>query len=130
MMRAHMARYGPIFWNLVATPFHHAELIWGIVPLYFGWIVNELTSSKASFTTALNTGFSFIWAAAHWIYQWSSHPPRLKAAAPWHSMPAVNWAVAFVVLALGILALVCGVRRKFPKYGSILGHTRFSNYFM
>jgi hypothetical protein len=28
------------------------------------------------------------------------------------------------------VALVSGLRRKYPKYGSFLGYTRFSNYFM
>jgi hypothetical protein len=35
-----------------------------------------------------------------------------------------------VVLLLGIVALVCGLRRKFPKYFKVLGHSRFSSYFM
>jgi len=26
--------------------------------------------------------------------------------------------------------LISGLRRRYPKYGSFLGHTRFSNYFM
>lgn len=29
-----------------------------------------------------------------------------------------------------MLALVSGVRRKFPKYCKFLGHTRFAAYFM
>ncbi len=125
-----LEHYGRVFVELIATPFGYADLVWGIVPLYFGWLVNELTSKKASYTTSINTGFSFIWAAAHWIYQWSSGHPRLKAPTDWQHLPAVNWLVAFAVLALGLTALICGLRRKFPKYGSILGHTRFSNYFM
>ena len=34
------------------------------------------------------------------------------------------------VLVFGAAALYSGVRRRFPRYGSFLGHTRFSNYFM
>jgi len=56
------------FAELVCTPFRHGEMIWGIVPLYFGLLLNEITSAKASFRTALQTGFSFVWAAAQWLY--------------------------------------------------------------
>jgi hypothetical protein len=29
-----------------------------------------------------------------------------------------------------VVALISGLRRKYPKYCAFLGHTRFSNYFM
>jgi hypothetical protein len=45
-------------------------------------------------------------------------------------MLPVNLLVTFLVLALGLLALVSGLRRKYPAYGAFLGHTRFANYFM
>jgi len=32
------------FFELIATPFGHAALIWGIVPLYFALLLNEVTS--------------------------------------------------------------------------------------
>jgi len=119
-----------IFWELIRIPFQHVELVWGIVPLYFGWLVNELTSNKASTRTALNTGFSFLWAGAQWLYPYfKAHAPggpRLELGA----MLPVNLFVTFLILALGLIALVSGLRRKFPAYGGFLGHTRFANYFM
>ena len=45
-------------------------------------------------------------------------------------MLPVNLLVTFLVLGLGAVALLSGIRRKYPKYGSFLGHTRFINYFM
>jgi len=59
-----MTGYWATFIELIATPFQHMELVWGIVPLYFGLLLNELTSAKANFRTAIQTGFSFLWAAA------------------------------------------------------------------
>src|ERR1051326_8613855 len=56
------------FAEILSLPFRHVELIWGIVPLFFALFLNELTSSKANFRTALQTGFSFLWAAAQWLY--------------------------------------------------------------
>ncbi|MDX1950786.1 MAG: hypothetical protein SFY81_01310 [Verrucomicrobiota bacterium] len=119
--------FAAIFWELVRTPFLHVDMIWGIVPLYFGWIVNEITSSKASFKTAIQTGFSFCWAAAHWLYQYSAESEgKLTVTA----LFAVNIIVTVGVGIAGVTALISGIRRKYPKYCSFLGHSRFSNYFM
>jgi hypothetical protein len=121
--------YWSTFTELVATPFQHPELIWGIVPLYFGLLLNELTSDKASYRTAVQTGFSFLWAGAQWIWPYfvarSQELPRIE----WNMIP-VNLAVTFLVLALGVVALVSGIRKKFPKHLRFVGHTRFANYFM
>jgi hypothetical protein len=122
--------YWTTFAELITTPFMHAALIWGIVPLYFGLLLNELTGSKANFRTALQTGFSFLWAGAQWLWPYfvpdASHGRFLEL----NAMLPVNLLVTFLVIALGVVALVSGVRKRFPKYGSFLGHTRFANYFM
>lgn len=122
--------YWAAFAELIRTPFEHLPLIWGIVPLYFGLLLNEMTSSKANFQTAIQTGFSFLWAGAQWLY------PHLKlhnsgsAHVALDTMLPVNLFVTFFVLALGVVALVSGLRRRYPKYCAFLGHTRFANYFM
>jgi hypothetical protein len=120
--------YWVTFWELIATPFEHVTLIWGIVPLYFGLLLNELTSDKANFRTALQTGFSFLWAGAQWFWPYFTHQmdlPQIHAA----TLP-VNFLVTFLTIALGIVALVSGIRKKFPKHWHFVGHTRFANYFM
>jgi hypothetical protein len=122
--------YWTAFVELIQTPFQHLESIWGIVPLYFGLLLNELTSAKANFRTAIQTGFSFLWAGAQWLY------PHFKAHAPngprieLGAMLPVNLFVTFLVIALGFLALISGLRKRYPTYGAFLGHTRFANYFM
>src|SRR3974377_409426 len=125
-----MSHYWATFAELIATPFGHASLIWGIVPLYFALLLNEMTSAKANFRTASQTGFSFLWAGAQWLW-----PYFVPHAAHWHylewkAMLPVNLLVDFLVLGLGIVALASGFRRRFPHYGRFLGHTRFANYFM
>lgn len=118
------------FWELLRVPFQHAELIWGIVPLYFSWFVSELTAAKATFNTALQTGFALLWAGAHWLWQILATRP----AAAGHRIPphlfSLNTLVTLIVLILGALALVSGVRRKYPRGMRFLGHTRFAGYFM
>jgi len=123
---------GPKFLDLIVTPFCHAEMVWGIVPLYFGWLLNELTSAKAkaSYHTAVQTGFSFMWAGAHWSFQYLTTNPDAAKDFNLRIFLAVNVTVTVLVLIMGVAALVSGVRKKYPKYGAFLGHTRFSNYFM
>jgi hypothetical protein len=122
--------YCELAWQILRTPFEHTALIWGIVPLYFALLLNELTSAKASFRTAVQTGFSFIWAGLQWLYPYfkphGPGGPRIEL----NAMTPVNLCLTFVVLAFGLLALISGVRRRYPKYCSFLGYTRFSNYFM
>jgi hypothetical protein len=109
---------------MVETPFISSGLIWGIVPLYFAWFLNELSPGKANFRTAIQTGFTLIWASAQWLYHSGVSQITLSM------LHAVNIAVTFVVMGVGLFALVSGIRRKFPRYCSFLGHTRFSGYFM
>ena len=122
--------YWSTFEELAVTPFQHVSLVWGIVPLYFALLLNEMTGGKASFRTAIQTGFSFLWAAAQWIYPYfqphTANGPRIE----WNAMLPVNLSVTALVLAFGVLALVSGIRRRYPKHCSFLGYTRFSNYFM
>jgi len=119
--------YWTAFVEMVQTPFRHVELVWGIVPLYFGLLLNELTSPKANFRTAIQTGFSFLWAGAQWLYPYfkSRGGPHLELDA----MLPINLLVTFLVIGFGLIALVNGLRGRFSKYTAFLGHTRFANYF-
>jgi hypothetical protein len=45
-------------------------------------------------------------------------------------MLPINLAVTFIVIGLGAVALLSGIRRQYPKYGSFLGYGRLSSYFM
>ncbi|MFZ0826796.1 MAG: hypothetical protein WAO02_05680 [Verrucomicrobiia bacterium] len=118
------------FVEITATPFEQVALIWGIVPLYFGLLLNELTSDQANFRTAIQTGFSFLWAGTQWLYPCfvphAAHGQYLEL----HGLLPVNLLVTFLVLALGVVALASGIRKKYPKHLRFLGHTRFANYFM
>jgi hypothetical protein len=125
-----MTRYGLIFAELIRTPFLDMSMLWGIVPLYFALLLNELTSTKANFRTALQTGFSFIWAAVQWFYFFVRGSPPADAPAAVMATRPINLFVTVAVFALGLLALYSGLRRRYPKYSSFLGRTRFSNYFM
>jgi len=122
--------YWAVFVELIESPFRQVETIWGIVPLYFALLLNEMTSAKASFRTAIQTGFSFLWAGAQWLYPYFRARPAGAPRLELDAMLPINLAVTFLAIALGAAALVSGIRKKYLKYGSFLGYTRFSNYFM
>lgn len=122
--------YWDTFVELIRTPFQHVELVWGIVPLYFALLLNEMTPSKANFRTAIQTGFSFVWAGAHWLYPYFKQDAFDGPKLEWTEMSPINRMVTCLVIVFGLLALWSGIRRRYPKYFSFLGHTRFSNYFM
>ncbi len=119
-----------VFAELIRAPFQQIEMIWGIVPLYFGLLLNELTSPKASFRTAIQTGFSFIWAGVQWLYPYFKARGGNGLPLDFFSMTSVKLFVTFLVLSFGVAALFCGIGKRFPRYGRFLGHTRFANYFM
>jgi len=119
-----LEHYWNVFRELAAAPFFAPKLIWGVVPLYFAWTLNELSPAKASFRTAIQTGFTLVWASAQWLA--NSGVTRVTLSA----LHAVSVAVTFIVMGVGLAALACGVMRKFPRFGAFLGHTRFSGYFM
>jgi hypothetical protein len=125
-----MSNYWHVFAELIATPFRHLEMVWGIVPLYFALLLNEMTSAKASFRSAIQTGFSFLWAAAQWVYPYFRSNGHGGGSLELREMRPVNLAVSALVVALGALALFSGLRRRYPKYCGFLGYTRFSTYFM
>src|SRR2546421_663383 len=104
-----ISHYWYAFAELTETPFLHLPLIWGIVPLYFALLLNQLTSAKANFRSAVQTGFSFVWAALQWLYPYfkphTHHGPEIQ----FDAMLPVNLFVTFFVLVLGELALFSGI---------------------
>ena len=124
-----MHLYWTKFSELICTPFTETALIWGIVPLYFALLLSEMTSAKANFRTAIQTGCSFVWASFQWLYPYFTHHGK-TARLDLGAMLPVNLFVTFVVLVLGIIAFFSGVLKRYPRYFSFLGYTRFANYFM
>src|SRR6185436_19675239 len=110
--------YLTTFAELIRAPFEDVAMIWGIVPLYFALLLSELTSVKANFRTAIQTGFSFLWAAAQWVYPYfrssGLNVPRTELS----GVLSIDPFVTCMVIALGVLALVSGLRRHYPKYCS------------
>ena len=122
------ADYFALFEQLIRKPFERPEWVWGIVPLYFSWAFAELTGEKPNFKTAIQTGFNLLWAGAQWTWQYTQTYEGEERLNP-DALFAVNVMVTALTIVLGALAVYCGLRRRFPKFCSFLGHTRFSSYF-
>ena len=72
--------YASTFLELIGAPFREISMVWGIVPLYFALLLNELTSTKANFRTAVQTGFSFLWLALNGFTPISGRTHRVARA--------------------------------------------------
>lgn len=125
-----MATLWNVFRELVVVPFQHADMVWGIVPLYFSWVTAEMTATKASPGTALQTGFTLLWAGANWTWQALRERPVGLPPVSLDALLMVKSAVTLTVLALGLIAFVAGLRRRLPKSFRFLGHARFAGYFL
>jgi hypothetical protein len=125
-----MHQYWVAFTTLIRTPFTATPLMWEIVPLYFALLLSELTSTKANYRTAIQTGFSLIWAGVQWLWPHFALNGRTGPRLDVGAMLPVQMFFSFLVLALGFLAFYSGLRKRFPKRCEFLGRTRFVNYFM
>src|SRR5437870_10662171 len=105
--------YWTTFAEVIDAPFEDVATIWGIVPLYFALLLSELTSGKANFRTAVQTGFSFLWASAQWIYPYFRPHDSTKTHVAWDAMEPIKLFVTLLVLVLGVLALVSGIRKRY-----------------
>ncbi len=47
-----------------------------------------------------------------------------------NGLPTINIMVTLLVIIIGTTGLISGIRKRYPRYCSFLGHARFANYFM
>lgn len=114
------------FVQLLVVPFDNLGRAWPILPVYTALILGEIYRSKISFGHAVGNGFVMLWAGVTWVRDLA----RANALAYLFSNKALAWVVAGTAIALGIFAIVLGLRRKDKALCEILGHTRFSCYFI
>lgn len=117
-----MAEYLARFIHLLVVPFDHLGRAWPILPVYTTLILGELYKSKVGFSHAVGNGFVMLWAGVNWAM-------RLSQVSFLH-FKTLPWIVAICSIGLGIFSIVLGLRKKDKGLCEILGHTRFSCYFL
>lgn len=117
--------------DLLVTPFRHLDIVWlGIVPLYVSLVLGELYKSKVTFGHAVANGFVMLWAGLNWGMRLSNHGwTSYVGDIAKHNM-SMAWIVTATVIAIGVFTIVIGFRKADKKLCEILGHTRFSCYFL
>jgi hypothetical protein len=113
--------------RLIAAPWKHINAVWlGIVPLYVSLLLGEMYKSKVSFSHAVGNGFVMLWAGLNWAV-------RLAGLSNWayvFDSKAIPWLVTACTVGIGIFTIVLGFRKKDKTLCQVLGHTRFSSYFL
>jgi hypothetical protein len=113
--------------ELVVVPFQNLGKVWyGILPVYTTLLLGEMYKSKVSFGHAVANGFVMLWAGL----SWSRHLAMASIASYLFSSKALAWVVAMVAIAIGVFSIILGLRKKDKALAEILGHTRFSCYFL
>jgi hypothetical protein len=116
--------------ELIIAPFRDFGAVWlGIVPLYVSLLLGELYKSKVSFGHAVGNGFIMLWAGVNWALH-LSNLGFFAYLGDVKSRTAIAWLVAACAVGLGIFTIVLGLRKKDRTLCQILGHTRFSGYFL
>ena len=115
------------FVELLVVPFQNISKVWyGILPVYTTLLLGEMYKSRVSFGHAVANGFVMLWAGL----SWSRHLAMASITSYLFSSKALAWIVAVVAIGLGVFSVVLGLRKKDKALAEILGHTRFSCYFI
>jgi hypothetical protein len=113
--------------RLLIKPWEHIGAVWlGIVPLYVSLLLGELYKSKISFAHAVGNGFVMLWAGVNWAV-------RLAGLSNWDYIiqsKSIPWIVTACTIGIGLFTIVLGFRKKDKTLCQVLGHTRFSSYFL
>ena len=117
--------------QLIVAPFHKFGAVWpGIVPLYVSLVLGELYKNKVSFRHAVGNGFVMLWAGLNWAMHLSNFGMFAYLGDAAKQRMALAWLVTVCCVGLGIFTIVLGLRKKDKMLCEILGHTRFSGYFI
>ncbi len=112
--------------HLLQVPFGNLNTVWGILPVYATLILGEVYDAKMNYGRAVVNGVMMILVGADWAW-------HLSRAGSWDYIfteMKLPWIVTASCLAVGAFTVILGIRRKDKKLATILGHTRFSAYFL
>ena len=109
--------------RLLVVPFDHfGQSWWVIMPLYTTMILGELYKGKIGFGHAVGNGFVMLWTGLGW----ARHLSQIGLI----HFKTLPWIVTAGCIATGVFTILLGFRKKDKALCEVLGHTRFSCYFL
>ncbi len=118
------------FVQLLVEPFRHFGQVWlGLVPLYVALLLDEIVERRVSFGQAIANGFVMLWAGVNWTMHLANVGMFSYLGSSKQRM-VVAWTVTACALAIGVFTILLGIRRKDKTLAYVLGHARFSGYFL
>ncbi len=118
------------FVELLVAPFRVFSAVWlGVIPLWVSLLLGEMYKSKISFGHAVGNGFVMLWAGLNWAMT-LSNLGLFAYLGDVRDRTVLAWLVTVCVIGVGIFTIVLGLRKKDRTLCEVLGHTRFSGYFL
>lgn len=118
-----------IFWELLSSPWTNLDVAWGIIPLYLSLLVGEIYEAKPSPKNAVQGGANLLWAGLDWG-RVSLLPLVGQLSDLWKGQNLLIATMTFFTIALGIVSVFVGLRKRKRKLGKYFRYVRFSGYFV
>lgn len=115
--------------KILAAPWTSLEVLWAVIPVYASLIIGIIyqAGKKATWGSTVASGFALIWVTANW----SRHAIMTVVRQP-DTIEVFKFSLPFLVtlacMALGVVAIVLGFRKKAPRVCQIIGHFTFNTY--
>jgi hypothetical protein len=139
--------YPVIFWQLLSAPWSNLDVAWGVIPLYMSLMLGELYEPKPSPKNAVQGGANLLWAGIDWgrislmpvliqiLDRWYAWPPGQRQAHFFECLDPLFFGANPVIItttmwtiALGIVSVLMGVRKRKLRLGKYFRYVRFSGY--
>ncbi|MCG3149554.1 MAG: hypothetical protein PCFJNLEI_03018 [Verrucomicrobiae bacterium] len=114
------------FVYLLIVPFDNLGTAWPILPVYTTLILGELYKSKVGYSHAIGNGFAMLWTGLSWAHGLAN----ASVMSYLFSAKSLAWIVSAAAIGIGLFAIILGFRRKDKLLCAVLGHTRFTCYFL
>jgi hypothetical protein len=114
------------FVHLLIVPFDNLGTAWPILPIYTTLILGELYKSKVGFSHAIGNGFVLLWTGLNWARGLAN----ASVMSYLFTAKSLAWIVSAAAIGIGVFSIILGFRKKDKALCEVLGHTRFSCYFL
>jgi hypothetical protein len=117
------------FIQILVAPWQDLDVLWGIIPVYAALVLGVLYSAgrKVGWGSTVASGFALLWVGLNWgrhaftaIYRDFDHIHTFAYS--------LSFLVTVACVALGLTAVVLGLRRQAPRTCQFLGHFTFNTY--